>query len=380
MHRTLLLAALTLTATAALAQPNSALPLAIGGRVVTSNVEGMPRYTYQWPGVYFEAAFDGPTVDVKLDDDQNALDLTIDGVHKLTFTRPGKTTVALKNLGAGPHVVRLEKTSETQTATGAFEGFFAPAAASRPAPHHARAIEFIGDSITVGYGNLSRGQICTTEDVLETTDTSRAWAPAVAKHFDAAYRIVANSGKGIVRNYANLAPGQTIPELYPFALFDKSVPVDDNGWSPDLYVINLGTNDFSTDLKPDEPWKSRDALHADFVRTYVAFVKALHAAHPQAYILFLTADDPQYPFTAAGTGGGELYHMVSTVFAALKADGIADIDLATTGKLDYQACHGHPSLKDEKIVADQLIGRIAKLPAFAPTQTPTQTPAPAGGR
>ena len=89
--------------------------------------------------------FTGDTVDVKVDDDQNNLNLYIDGVHKLTLTRPGRATVALKDLGAGRHIVRLEKTSETQNSTGTFDGFYVMSAEQAlPAPHYDRSIEFIG--------------------------------------------------------------------------------------------------------------------------------------------------------------------------------------------------------------------------------------------
>src|SRR5438045_6977825 len=94
----------------AAAQPTAiALEPFIGGRVVTSVAGGHAVYTYSWPGVYFEAQFIGDAVDAKVDDAQNNLYLYIDGVHKLTLTRPGRATVSLKDLGAGTHIVRLEK-------------------------------------------------------------------------------------------------------------------------------------------------------------------------------------------------------------------------------------------------------------------------------
>jgi lysophospholipase L1-like esterase len=359
------LAASALT-TAAFA--DAALPLYIGGRAVPKIVKvesgswftpdaEATTYTYQWPGVYFEAAFTGDRVAVKVDDTENNLYVWIDGVHKLTLTRPGKTTVALKDLGAGRHVVRLEKASETQGTTGRFEGFTVPEKADvLPAPTYTRAIEFIGDSYTVGYGNQSRGQTCTTDDVRDTTDTSRAWGPAVAKHFNAAYRINAFSGRGIVRNYNGIAAGDTLPYLYKFALFDHSVAADDAGWTPDVVIVGLGTNDFSTPLNPGEKWATRDALHADYVRTYADFVKSLRAKYPNAHIVMMAPDN----------NANETANNMKAAAALAQSEGVADLETVIFTGLDWMACHYHPSLKDEDILSKLVIERLNQLPKFAP--------------
>lgn len=365
MRHIAFLTAIALTAAAAAAQSANQTPLNlyVGGRTVVRQIDGQASYTYAWPGVYFEAPFQGGTVDVKINDDQNDLYLYIDGVHKLTLTRPGKTTVAIKDLSEGRHIVRLEKTSETQGSTGTFEGFYVSGpAAALPAPSYDRAIEFIGDSITVGYGNMSRGQTCTVEDVRETTNTSEAWAPRAAKHFGAAYRINANSGKGIVRNYAHLVPDDILPNLYGYALFDRTTPADDSGWNPDIIVVDLGTNDFSTQLKADEPWKDRDALRTDFQKNYAAFVETLHKAHPKAHFILMASADTS-PF--AVDDSNELFHAVSLAADRLKAAGIKDLEILPVEKLKYTGCHGHPSIEDDVTISNLLIERIARLPKFA---------------
>jgi lysophospholipase L1-like esterase len=339
----------------------------VGGRVVThvtkdtgwhlfTSPHDEVSYTYEWPGVYFEAQFTGGAVDVKVNDDQDNLYLYIDGVHKLTLTRPGRVTVALKDLGAGTHDVRLEKSSETQSSTGTFDGFTVDSVAETlPPPHYDRNIEFIGDSYTVGYGNTSRGQTCTVDDVRDTTDTSLSFAPAAAKHFNAGYRILADSGHGVVRNYGGMEPGNTMPVLYNYTLLDKSVAAPDDGWAPDVVVIGLGTNDFSTPLGPGEQWQTRDALRADFVHTYVAFVKSLRAKWPAAHIILMSSTN----------FGGEIIGAVDAVAAQLKDGGETNLEVIAFSGLDWQACDAHPSLKDERILSQLLIDRIFLLPRFA---------------
>lgn len=336
--------------------PGRTTAMYAGGRVVLRRTPAKSSYDYAWPGVYFTARFDGPSVAVAMDDPRDNLHLYVDGKEKLTLNRPGKTTVTLDHLGQGPHVVRLEKASETQDAGGRFGGFTVTYPdEALPPPHFSRHIEFIGDSHTVGYGNTSRGRVCTAEDVRETTDTSLAFAPLTAKHFGAAYRINAYSGDGVVRNYAGIRPGITLPVLYRYALFDGKTLADDAGWTPDVVVIDLGTNDFSTPLGPNEKWKTREDLHADFVRTYVAFVQSLHAKWPQAHFILMAATDM----------GTEIPDQVSAVADILKKDTAISLEYIPLNNLGFEACHFHPSLKDDKTIAQVLVEHIERLPKFA---------------
>lgn len=344
------LPAILLFAMPALAEPVALAPY-IGGRVVA----GAGAYTYQWPGVYFEARFTGDTVDVKVDDDQNNLYLYIDGAHKLTLTKPGRTTVTLKDLGPGPHTVRLEKSSETQSTTGKFEGFFVPSPDQvLPAPQYQRRIEFVGDSYTVGYGNQARGQTCTVDDVAATTDTSQSFASLTAKHFNAAYRIDAFSGRGVVRNYNGIVPGETLPVMYKYALFDKSAGVPEDGWTPDVIVIGLGTNDFSTPLNIGEKWATREDLRVDFVNSYAAFITSLQAKWPAAHIILM----------ASTKYDNEIADAVTAASEAARTEGVTDLETITFAGLDWQACHAHPSLQDENVLSQLLVDRIAALPKF----------------
>lgn len=332
------------------------LDLYIGGRAVPVQGGG---YVYAWPGVYFEGAFSGDSVDVKVDDNQDNLYVYADGAHKLTLTRPGKATITLKDLGPGKHVVRIEKASETQAASGRFYGFFvASKDQALPAPSYSRRIEFIGDSYTVGYGNTSRGQSCSTADVDDTTDTSRAFAPLTAKAFNAAYRIQAFSGRGVVRNYNGIVPGETLPVLYRYALFDKSAGAPEDGWVPDVIVIGLGTNDFSTELHAGEAWATRDALRTDFAKSYAGFIAMLHGKYPAAHFILMASDLANHEIANGATAAADL----------AKAQGVSDIEVILFTGLDYQACHAHPSLKDDLQLTRMLTDRLSLLPEFAPAK------------
>lgn len=330
--------------------PPGMLPVHVGGRVRT---EGQ-GYSYQWPGVYFETRFKGPAVTLILDDSANTFNVLLDGKPYMILNRPGAGAISISILGGmdGTHDIRLEKRSETQYATGRFIGFIGQPAAD-PLPARLRQIEFIGDSLTVGYGNTSAFSQCTPEEIFETTDSQQGFGPLTAKHFDADYQINAFSGLGMVRNYDGREhPKYHMPMLYDRTIFDDPTPVKQPDWHPQVIVIGIGGNDFSTPVRPDEPWGNEANLRADYVKTYTAFVKTLRARNPGAFILLATPPDRQEGYT----GGTD------DVFAAIKATGDTKIDRVTLPELDKIGCNGHPSTRADARVADFYIKYLTDHP------------------
>jgi lysophospholipase L1-like esterase len=299
--------------------------------------------TYQWPGTYFVAAFEGDEISVRLDDSANILTISVDGQLKDTLKKPGASVKTYKGLGKGQHVIRLERLTETQASTGTFIGFFAPKGKSLGINPRARQIEFIGDSYTVGYGNMSGKKQCTPDELHATTDTQHAYGPITAKAFKADYQINAFSGRGIVRNYDGFA-GDPLPALYPYILFDKTTEYQDDSWKPQVIVIGLGGNDFSTPVKPGEKWKDDAALKADYEASFVAFVKTLRARNPQAFFLLTKYEGPV------------VAEEVEKVAAQLKAAGETRIDTIGLDGFTLNGCDWHLDSNDHKRISEQLTG------------------------
>ena len=334
------------TLLAASAPPAPApLPVHIGGRVIA---EPDGSFSFGWPGVYFESRFRGRSVRVRFDAPAEHMRLLVDGEAKRLFIKPGSVDEIVTGLKPGRHVVRLEKMTESQSGGGRFFGFFPTAGdVALPAPPRGRQIEFIGDSYTVGYGNSSTHHDCSAAQVHDTTDTQQAFGPLVARRFDADYRINAYSGFGIIRNYAGGVRGLSLPAIYPRLKPDDAAHLerDRGGWRPQLIVINLGTNDFSTPLKPDEPWRDRAAFEAAYRSAYAAFVRDLHARQPQARFILMGSQDflPQVRQVAAS---------------------LAMPDRVTTllfSGLDHGGCQFHPSLADDRLLADSIAKAIGRL-------------------
>jgi lysophospholipase L1-like esterase len=215
----------------------------------------------------------------------NYYDVTVDGGEpRLLQVSPEQERYELvSGLAEGEHTVELFKRVEAAPGgvVGAGRsrilGFTLRGARLLPVELPPRKLEFVGDSITCGYGN----ELSTTDPDSEHYTSRRsnghkAYGAVTAALLGARYSAVAYSGRGISRNYAG-APGALLPELY-----SSSVPEEPtaSAWRPaqyvpDAVVINLGTNDFST------PGVDR----AQFVRRYAEFLAELRGYYPQALLV-----------------------------------------------------------------------------------------------
>lgn len=155
-----------------------------------------------------------------------------------------------------------------------------------PAKAKELKIEFIGDSITCGYGvddpDKEHHFKTSTEDV------TKAYAYKTAQALDADYSMVSISGYGIISGYTDSGkkPEQTIPQYYDklgfsYNKFADSLEVAGLEWNfdnykPDIVVINLGTNDMS--------YAKNELTQAEFEEGYIEFLKQVRSHNPDSYI------------------------------------------------------------------------------------------------
>jgi lysophospholipase L1-like esterase len=313
---------------------------------------GARGWRYQWPGTYFEARFAGADVWVDLGTGEKHARVSIDGHAVADLLRPQARVLHIHGLAPGEHEARVDIVSESADGVQTFGGFaVATRALARPPRARGRSIEFIGDSYTVGYAAAATARECSEDEVWRSTDNSLAFGPQVARRFDADYRILAISGRGVVRNFMN-GPGDTLPRAYDRLLpADDLAAADDPAWSPQLIVIGLGTNDFSTPVGPGEPWRDGAALSAAFEGRYVEFARTLHRRHPSARMLLLASD--------AGDGAAE--RAIRRVQPRLAGEGIAVGEVFVLGPLALDACNWHPSRADQAAIAQRLVPAIAHL-------------------
>ncbi|MCR6637560.1 MAG: polysaccharide deacetylase family protein [Sporocytophaga sp.] len=247
---------------------------------------------FEFSGVTIRAKFTGTSIKAKFQDygahgatTTNYFYRIIDGGTPQKFeVLAGSNTYSIATgLSAGSHTVELIKLTEAAVGKSAFQGFVLDGGATLlPLSEPSCEIEFIGNSITCGYGNevniLASGNP-TTGFHSANENNYNAWGYITARNLGMKYRAVCYSGRGIYRNN-NASTTGTLPGIYDRIFPDNaSSPVWNHAsHHPNYIVINLGTNDFFPD--PANPVNQET-----FESTYVNFVKRLKGYHPDAVII-----------------------------------------------------------------------------------------------
>jgi hypothetical protein len=267
--------------------------------------------------------------------------------------------VPVTGLANGTHTIRLSKRSEDGGSTARFGGFVAGSGGALlppPAPR-ARQIEWIGDSFAAGYGSRSTKHECSPAEIAQTTDVDRAFPVLTSRHYDADYQVNAYSGLGLVRNWNGGLPNvhyRTFSERARLAV-DGDVWDGAGAWKPQLVVIELGGNDFSTPVKPGEPWTAQ-SLRAAYKTAYHGFLATLRARlGPGPTILVVAGRLATTP---------DLVRVSQEIVEEAKTQGDARVLFGEldVSKLDFAACQAHPSGADHKNMTEQLIAFIDAHP------------------
>ncbi len=350
------------------------LPARVIGRTLAEPLSGaVPlgarAYRHEWPGVYFETAFRGDAVTLRFADPHNEYRLFIDDAAPITLAQPGDVDVRLSNLGAGTHRIRVEKVTESIGLVGAFHGFYA-ARSVRPVVLAARPrqIAFYGDSNLTGYGLRSATRVCTQQQVQRLSDTQASYPAMVARRFGADFQVNAVSGRGMVRNYDGAVPDVPLPVISQRALFSSPGDWQDDSWQPQVIVVALGANDFSTVPRASERWPDLLAVLRDYEAGSIAFLTQLYQRNPAATIVMvmpfpMDLADPSRAEVAAG-----MQAVRQRIAAALHGAGLHQLlfaDLAPTS-LENSACDYHFSAQDHRRLESWLTGFLVDNAARLP--------------
>ena len=206
---------------------------------------------FSYSGVSIRACIDASEAKAIIDDELggNRFALIVDNVYtgKIT-TLPGKNSYRLVQSPTKElHEIELVRITEEGFGKTSFAGFeLSDDGEIVPIAHQRKhVIEFIGNSITCGYGNEGRiGE----RFGAETENHYMTYAAIAARSFDAATIVASKSGIGIYRNYAGPSTGNDdcMTNRYDRIHLNDSLPKYSFRIQPDLVCINLGTNDFST--------------------------------------------------------------------------------------------------------------------------------------
>lgn len=307
-----------------------------------------------------------------------ALDGNLSEVRAVPTTDTSQTFAAPP--GDGPHTLSLTKLNEALDGELVFGGFEASAGGALLPTQTptGRRMEFIGDSITCGYGNEG---IISTKMLMDSTSADQnslrsckdflgveayqvssaylAWGPQVARKFLADWRLICWSGKGVYRN-ADDTNTNLIPDLFSRSVASQPNSVNDaNAWVPQAVVVDMGTNDFGSVAEQDAGGKPDIEL---FSANYTRLVKSVRHAYPNAWIFLAVGPmlSDYYPtsFKALTT----MRQTVNDIIKALGDDRVQyfEFPLNITTNADATGCEWHPDVDQDTAMATRLEVAVQK--------------------
>ena len=299
-----------------------------------------PQKPRGWaPGIYLTARFKGPSCTVHLADERptgsfNYVDVVVDGTrtrYKLTAARTD--LVVAQGLANGPHTLLVCKDTEAGQGYLQFEGLTCAQLLPLPArPTH--RIEFIGNSITCGYGADTSQIGCHKGQWFDQHNAYLAYGPRTARALGAEWQLTAESGIGLLHSCCdkkNLMP----QEFGTVELHVGGRPWDATRYQPDVVTICLGQNDGVQDS-------------VKFCGAYMVFLKTLRADYPHAHFVCLTSPMADARLTAV------LRRYLLGVEAAARASGETNIGHFFFTRRYIGGCDAHPSLAEQGQIADEL--------------------------
>ena len=335
----------------------------IEGRYV-DDPEG-PKLT--WAGTKMTFRFVGTSITVTYRDDSvgdstwdSWYEATVDGKLYAPFALVNHTppvsdltpyTFTITAPAAGDHVVTLQKRTEEVLGVTQILGFDRPLLALPPETR-TRRFEFIGDSLTVGYGIESPDIANDSSAPYSETNT---YGALTAKYFNALHQTIACSGRGLVHDFDGNAWGGTMVDRWqrvqeggnhPYndgvAPMFLTAPWDFSRFQPDVVTVNLGTNDFTYG-----PIPLRGA--------FASFFRLIRSKYPGAFIIGIM---PSLPIDA---NRACLRDELTGAIADVGDPKLSFLEFPNADPGDGQASAGHPSLITHQKQSLLLIAHVKAL-------------------
>jgi len=327
------------------------------GRIDFSNPKA-PRFS--WSGISIKAAFEGTKCQILLNDyasgtepdgqaRSNYYNLIIDDkkIQVLKCNKAGKQVYDVESLSDSRHTIEIFKRTEALIGESDFRGFILAKGKNLldlPAASPVRRMEFIGNSITCGYGNEGTEAECKFSATTE--NNYMAYGAITARNFKAGYVAVSFSGKGLTRNYGG-GTDEIMPELYDRTLtFNPDKKWDFKKYIADVVVINLGTNDFSVS-NPDS---------VKFVSAYIDFISKIRSNYTNAHIFLISGPMMSDSYPQGAKSLTTIQNYLKSVIGQLSAKGdkkVYTISLSSQGSLGF-GCDWHPNVKQHQKNAEEL--------------------------
>ena len=217
-------------------------------------------------GIYFTVLVDGVPqhFDERIPTDSSANNWTSNSTnypYVLTAKDEVKTFTLAEGLEPGEHRFEIYCQSQAKYGAYAVQSVTLDGEIKAAPAENDLYIEFVGDSITAGHGNIANGG--TSDENTLYTDATRGWAYLTAKNLGADWSVIAQSGIAATDGInwaknpnASVKDWPSIGDVYPKLRFYSDQNTDyDFERQPDVIVVGLGTNDV---------WLESDGAYKDY--------------------------------------------------------------------------------------------------------------------
>lgn len=216
------------------------------------------KVSFDWAGTYFSTDVSS-TGNVYLrisDSGESYYNIFVDGNRTGVIHVTSDTLVRVASgLSPAAHSLKIQKRSEGEFGKATVAGIEVDEGGRLSSPEKKiRHIEFIGNSLTCGYG--VEGKDKNSPFLVSKENCDLSYACIIAGFFDADYTLIAHSGRGAARNYGDScqvsSETMAVRMMRTFDMVPETEWDFKKGYRPDIVVINLGSNDFSTLPHPTE--------------------------------------------------------------------------------------------------------------------------------
>ena len=344
----------------AVAQPGAVAPVAGNANLASAaNYRFLGRVpeTQQltWPGTGVEASFVGTrgTATFASSGGISYVGVSVDDGNATRVQVQGNVPIAFGPVARGTHRVRIVKLNEAELGTIRLTALRADGVVTAPASPN-RLIEFVGDSITLGYG-IEGTRPCENSSALE--NVTKAFSGLTARALGADASFIAWSGHGMTRNAPGVTDAATMPQVYLRASAGDAASryAFGQGPQPQVVVITLGTNDF-TYVGGNG---NRTVLdQSEFVATYLRFVQQVRANHPAALVVL--AGSPMLSDTYPTAADAQHRSLLAALTAVQAQSGDANVRVLDVPTMDttVTACDYHPSAAEHVTIANLLVAEL----------------------